>query len=247
MARPEVEPKTPLGKRLREVRAAAGDPERDEFAIQLGINKSSVANYERGERIPDADTLAAYSRMFSVNLNWLVNGEGQMFRTALDMIVHAERRAEALQLVSEAPSTAEPENFVYLPVYDGVLASAGPGASPSVEYSNSVLAFERQFLRDRGAVPESCTVIKARGDSMMPTIPDGSLLIVDHSQREIMNGYITVIGVGDDLLVKRIRRRLDGMIDLISDNAAYGVESIPTERLDQLRVIGRVVYFCRTP
>lgn len=247
MARPEVEPKTPLGKRLREVRAASGDPERDEFAVQLGINKSSVANYERGERIPDADTLAAYSRIFNVNLNWLVSGEGGMFRTALDMIMHAERRAEAEKLLRTMPSTTDRQNFVYLPIYEGVLASAGPGASPAVEDASAVLAFERQFLRDRGAAPDSCTVIKARGDSMMPTIPDGSLLVVDHSQREVANGYITVIGIGDDLLVKRIRRRLDGMIDLISDNAAYAVETIPADRLDQLRIIGRVIYFCRTP
>jgi phage repressor protein C with HTH and peptisase S24 domain len=80
---------------------------------------------------------------------------------------------------------------------------------------------------------------------MVPTIPDGSLLVVDHSQREVANGYITVIGIGDDLLVKRIRRRLDGMIELISDNPTYAPELIATDRLDQLRIVGRAVYFCK--
>lgn len=82
---------------------------------------------------------------------------------------------------------------------------------------------------------------------MMPTIPDGSALIVDRSQIEVKNGSIMVIGVGDDLLVKRIRRRLDGLIDLISDNQAYAPETLGPDTLQQLRVIGRVVYFCRTP
>lgn len=56
-----------------------------------------------------------------------------------------------------------------------------------------------------------------------------------------------VISVADDLLVKRIRRRLDGLIDLISDNPAYAAETIGPDRVQQLRVVGRVVYFCRVP
>lgn len=82
---------------------------------------------------------------------------------------------------------------------------------------------------------------------MMPTISDGSALIVDHSQKEIKNGSIMVIGVDDDLLVKRIRRRSDGLIELISDNRTYETETLGPTALQQLRVIGRVVYFCRTP
>lgn len=82
---------------------------------------------------------------------------------------------------------------------------------------------------------------------MSPTIPDASLLVVDHSQSEVANGCIMVINVGDDLLVKRVRRRIDGLIDLISDNAAYPTETLGPDTLQQLRVVGRVVYFCRTP
>lgn len=82
---------------------------------------------------------------------------------------------------------------------------------------------------------------------MMPTIPDGSALVVDRSQTLISNGCIMVIGVGDDLLVKRVRRRMDGLIELMSDNTAYPPETLGPDSLNQLRVIGRVVYFGRTP
>lgn len=82
---------------------------------------------------------------------------------------------------------------------------------------------------------------------MQPSIPDGSLLVVDHSQIDVKNGHIMVVNVGEDLLVKRIRRRLDGLIELISDNPAYPPETISRDALQQLRVVGRVVYFCRTP
>lgn len=137
--------------------------------------------------------------------------------------------------------------MIRLPVYSEVRASAGPGTAAPSERSDGIISFDPRFLREQGAVPESCSVIWAHGDSMMPTIPDGSALIVDRSQTEVKNGSIMVIGIGDDLLVKRVRRRLDGLIDLISDNAAYAPETLGPASLQQLRVIGRVVYFCRTP
>jgi phage repressor protein C with HTH and peptisase S24 domain len=177
-----------------------------------------------------------YKKEFSVNIDWLITGEGEMFDGPRSVAPPANSRANLDQ-----------PDFIRLPMYDGVHASAGAGVTPTSEHSSAVLAFERQFLRERGAIPDSCTVIKARGDSMTPTIPDGSLLVVDHSQREVANGYITVVGVGDDLLVKRIRRRLDGMVELISDNAAYAPEVIAADRLEQLRIVGRVIYFCRVP
>ncbi len=64
VARPEVEPKTQLGKRLRHVRSLLEVADRDAFAEQLGIAKSSLANYERGERVPDASVLNAYKTVF---------------------------------------------------------------------------------------------------------------------------------------------------------------------------------------
>ena len=69
---------------------------------------------------------------------------------------------------------------------------------------------------------------------------NGSPMLVDTSKTEIQNGYIYVIAVDNDLLVKRIRRRLDGRIDLNSDNRAYDPETLDSTALQQMRVIGRV-------
>lgn len=225
MARPEII-KTELGQRIRSVRQSVGDPSRDEFAQELGLSAKTLANYERGDTQPDAEAVAAFHRRFGVDANWLVAGEGEMFP------------AGKAQLGSD---------LIALPFYADVAASAGPGLVVGPEAHESVVAFTRTFLRDQGATPERCSVIRARGDSMAPTIPDASLLIVDHAQAEVANGCIMVINVGEDLLVKRVRRRLDGLVDLISDNPAYPPETIGRETIQQLRIVGRVVYFCRIP
>lgn len=79
MARPEIEPKTALGARLREFRKKLGDPDREEVAKRLGVSKNTLASYERGETEPTAAVMAAYRREFGASLLWLVTGEGAMF------------------------------------------------------------------------------------------------------------------------------------------------------------------------
>ncbi|RVK81419.1 XRE family transcriptional regulator [Sinorhizobium meliloti] len=82
MARPETEPKTPLGARLRDCRKQLGDPDRDEFARSLGVSKSALASYERGESEPTASVLRVYSEKYGIDLAWLVTGAGEMFAPA---------------------------------------------------------------------------------------------------------------------------------------------------------------------
>lgn len=79
LGKPENEPKTALGARLRLVRRHFGDPDREEFATALGISKNTLAYYERGERKPDAEVLASYQDRFGVNMNWLIAGLGEIF------------------------------------------------------------------------------------------------------------------------------------------------------------------------
>lgn len=207
--------------------------------------------------------LQLYQRAWGIDLNWVVTGKGEMFstpRSVIDSIVNRTSEPQDATIYDPSMGTGgflleaqraletNSRHMIPLPFYEGVQASAGVGLTPQVHaQAEAVVSFDHRFLRDKGATPERCNVITARGDSMAPTIPDGSLLVVDHSQTQITNGYIMVINLGDDLLVKRVRRKIDGIVELISDNPAYAPEPVAPHMLDQLRVVGRVVYFCRVP
>lgn len=52
---------------------------RKEFAVKLGINPLTYANYERNERKPPYEMLIKLSDDYNVNLNWLINDKGEMF------------------------------------------------------------------------------------------------------------------------------------------------------------------------
>jgi transcriptional regulator with XRE-family HTH domain len=64
---------------LRDLRKAIGDPDRDEVAANIGVGKSTLASYERGESEPSASALAAYRSVYGADVLWIVTGEGSMF------------------------------------------------------------------------------------------------------------------------------------------------------------------------
>ncbi len=77
---------------------------------------------------------------------------------------------------------------------------------------------------------------------MEDTISDGDLLLVNTQEPRIKDNAIYAISVNGDLIVKRVQRRLDGTIMVMSDNPRYRPEEVPPHTADQLRVIGQVVW-----
>lgn len=221
-----------LGARLDQVVKIIG--KKSTAAEIAGVTPEQLDKWLKGTVKVPAEAIRAIAEAADVDFSWTVTGRGDMSGSSVD-----DGRSSLTDL--------DQYGMIRLPIYREVQASAGLGATMVSERADGVMSFDPRFLRDQGAVPEKCSVIWAHGDSMTPTIPDGSALIVDRSQTEVKNGSIMVIGVDDDLLVKRVRRRLDGLIDLISDNSAYAPETLGPAALQQLRVVGRVVYFCRTP
>jgi phage repressor protein C with HTH and peptisase S24 domain len=141
-------------------------------------------------------------------------------------------------------SMVDKSDLVRIPVYD-MRYSAGEGSSMALEELPPAddMAFSRRWLRGIGVNPEHAILDWAVGDSMWPTIPDGAAIIIDTSVREVRHGFIYAINLGGFLMVKRIARRTDGTVELISDNRdKYPVEIVPESRLAELHVVGRVYY-----
>lgn len=228
-----MEEKEPEGfrQRVKDAIQMGGGP--SVMASKTGIPIGTINKYAAMSSAASIGNVVRISRAVDITLDELVSGS-------------VSRDTNVIRTDASINPTSR-DDFIALPFLD-VEASAGHGAVVAAHSEiRSVVSFERTFLRDLGAVPDHCKIIGARGDSMTPTIPDGALIVVDHSQREVVNGWISVVNVCGDLLVKRIRRRLDGTVELVSDNPIYPIETIGSDRIDQLVIIGRVVYFCRTP
>jgi len=105
LARPEAEAKTLLGKRLRDVRRALGDPIRDDFGKKFNLSRDAIALYERGEREPNTQVLLTYKTLYSVNLHWLLTGEGEMFTDTA--AVPANQRAVDVDVMARIAARVE--------------------------------------------------------------------------------------------------------------------------------------------
>ena len=79
--------------------------------------------------------------------------------------------------------------------------------------------------------------VQVMGDSMSPTLLDGDTIIIDCGARTLDVDAIYVIHMLGQRLVKRLQRRFDGSVTIISDNAAYERETVPRGRVAEIEVL----------
>ncbi|MBE5968774.1 MAG: helix-turn-helix transcriptional regulator [Lachnospiraceae bacterium] len=53
----------------------------EEFANAIGAQRATIANYEKGRRVPINTAISLICTKFNVNEDWLRTGEGEMFIT----------------------------------------------------------------------------------------------------------------------------------------------------------------------
>ena len=82
----------------------------------------------------------------------------------------------------------------------------------------------------------------AVGKSMVPTVHSGDLLLIDTTDRIFNNFGIYVLEILGERIVKRVQRKLDGSLVLISDNATYEADQVPPGQVKDVVVIGRVIW-----
>ena len=70
--------------------------------------------------------------------------------------------------------------------------------------SRSQAKFPRQWLSDHGPRARSRRVIRVKGESTEPTLPNGCLVLVDLASDERKQHGIFAIRTGDELIVKRL-------------------------------------------
>lgn len=88
---------------------------------------------------------------------------------------------------------------------------------------------------------ENLCLLTGHGDSMKGTYEDGDVLLVDRGVREVKLDAVYVLALNDELYVKRLQRRPDGTVLMISDNRAYEPYLIADGERNKFQVLGRVV------
>lgn len=215
--------------RLKEL---IGDESLRTFAHMVGISEGGLRKYlPPGTSKPTFDKVVVIARYKNVNLEWLATGEGPKYP--------GDQPLDTAVAVSKDDFD---EEYALVDGYH-VTVSTGHGAfngddTPVMRR----LAFRRKWLKYRSFKPEQLKVVFAKGDSMEPTINSGDSLLINLASARPIDGEIFVVRLGDDLYAKRIQKRWDGAIELLSDNKEYKEQVIPASELDRLAIIGQVVW-----
>jgi phage repressor protein C with HTH and peptisase S24 domain len=205
-------------------------PSADKLAKAAGVSPSALRKWLRGEAEPSRERLITFADAAGVEIAWLVRGEGEP-PSLRDL---SNRRPEG----DDRPPVDE---FLLLP-HKPKAAAAGSGR-PAPEHPTEFIAFRRDWIRTMfDLAPEQVTLIAAVGDSMEPGIRDGDLLLVDTRQDAFTEFGIYVFEARGERLVKRVQRKFDGTLYVISDNSVYQPEVISSELASEIKVVGKVIW-----
>jgi len=138
------------------------------------------------------------------------------------------------------------DNYQGIPLYEsGKLAAGVSGVEfdPYESPASIVVVYKPEL---KGCSKHNLAALKVGGDSMEPTITKGSIVVVDLSDKEQVEGKVFVVNTpesGIDMAsVKRIQKWEKGFV-MLSDNTKYPPVLSP---LDWNRLcVGRVVWMWR--
>lgn len=120
--------------------------------------------------------------------------------------------------------------------------SCGTGTIVLAEADVTPVKIGREIIKNVwNSKPEDLKIFKASGDSMQETITDNDLLLIDLSKTDYRNGGIFLLTINNDWYIKRLRMRLTGELDIISDNPKYPIETLKPDTTVEIKVIGRVI------
>lgn len=185
-----------------------------DVAQVLGITQMNFATMKKRNKIPFNELLDFCAKK-TISINWLLYGQSP------ESLIEATNK------------------FYMVKYFSDVNASAGGGGDNECEEIQE-LEIPEQFVFMLGGERELTNIeaINVSGDSMEPTFSYNDIVFINRSKRDLNRGGIFTIRTEAGLFIKRIQTRIDGQVDVISDNSVYSTQTLEPSELE---VIGRVV------
>lgn len=181
---------------------------------KTGINKGALSSYLSGKYAPKQNNIHLLAKALDVNEAWLMGHD-----------VPIERNTPAFKVHKKG-------------VTINVLGRVAAGIP--IEAVEEVIDTEE--IPEEMAATGTFFGLKIKGDSMIPNICDGDVVIV-RQQDDADSGDIVIATVnGTDATCKRLRKYREG-IELIANNPSYSPLEFSNEDIFEkpVRIIGKVV------
>lgn len=180
----------------------------------LGISQMNFATMKKRNKIPFNELLDFCAKK-SISINWILYGQSP------ESLVEATNK------------------FYMVKYFSDINASAGGGSDNECEEIEE-LEIPQEFVFMLGGERElkNIEAINVSGDSMEPTFSYNDIVFVNRNKTDLQRGGIFTIRTEAGLFIKRVQKRIDGKVDIISDNKVYSTQTLDP---NEIEVIGRVV------
>jgi phage repressor protein C with HTH and peptisase S24 domain len=217
-----------LSDRLKAARKYTG-LNQDDFAKKINVGGYIIRDVETNRtKSISTEVATEIENVFGISKEWLTYSTG--FMLVSENAINEKNKS----LITDCEYILIKSNSREVKFYPNIRASAGNGYIND-ETETEIIYYPKNLLPLGGVIE----AIKVDGDSMEPTIKNGSIIFIDTMRHSPINGKIFVVLVGDEVYVKRIFKTTDvKKLIITSDNSVYPQMEVPS--ID-CRIIGQVV------
>ena len=188
-----------------------------DVANYLNISQQAYANYERGAREPNQETLVKLAEYYGVTTDYLLGRD-------------------------DLPTNAVIPDLVSLPVI-GTIRAGYDGACIE-EFTGEDIFIDRADLH--GEPLSEFFVLQVKGDSMYPMFLDGDKVLIRRTDSVDPETIAAVLYNGDEATLKKVSyKKGEDWLDLIPVNPMYQPLHIEGCDLANCRVLGEVTQLIR--
>lgn len=180
----------------------------------LGVSQMNFATMKKRNKIPFGELLDFCAKK-SISINWILYGQSP-------------------------ESLVEATNKLFMVKYFSAINASAGGGSDIEDEAKEMVAIPYEFAILLGGERElkNIEALNVTGDSMEPTFSYNDIIFINKSKTDLQRGGVFIIKTEAGLFIKRVQKRKDGKMDIISDNRVYPVETL---NLNEVEIIGKVV------
>ena len=184
-----------------------------EIASALDITTVNFATIKKRNSIPFSNILD-FCALKKISINWLLYGQ-------------------------DPSSLVDSTDKYWIKYFPTINLSAGGGAYDS-EDDYEKLDLPDFFVNIIGCKDniKNIEAINVTGDSMEPTLNNGNIIFIDKTKQDVSKDGIYAFVNENGLFVKRMQRRIDGALDIISDNKEYPMQIV---QKTEINILGKVI------
>ena len=201
-----------LGKFIRKKREEKSWSQ-GQLSYKTGINNADIHRIESGQR-KKINPFYLISLAEALEIDYI-----QLYQIA--------GYVDTKDIKSNVDKSYYEDKFEYVPLFESISAGYGSSNGEVIDYI-SIPGLKN---------PRECYAIKVKGDSMVPTIPESSIIII-RKDIELADGDMGAFMVDNDAYVKRYKPSKKYTV-LISDNNKYPPMVINAG--DEFHICGKVI------